>query len=113
MLALLLLLAAPCLAGAPGAAPRGEPQLRHDQSTDTMLTLAGYTSEVHKVVTPDGYVLTMYRWERQEGGEPSAFPTGPWARGQSSSCSMDCWTARPPGQRPDALSHDMGLKHVL
>merc|ERR1711953_826988 len=34
---------------------------RHDLSTDTMITLAGYQSETHKVVTPDGYILTLYR----------------------------------------------------
>merc|ERR1711971_288173 len=34
---------------------------RHDLSTDTMITLAGYESETHKVVTPDGYILTLYR----------------------------------------------------
>ena len=28
---------------------------------DTMITLAGYQSETHKVVTPDGYILTLYR----------------------------------------------------
>ena len=26
-----------------------------------MITLAGYQSETHKVVTPDGYILTLYR----------------------------------------------------
>jgi len=34
---------------------------RHDLNTDTMITLAGYQSETHKVVTPDGYILTLYR----------------------------------------------------
>merc|ERR1711971_921861 len=34
---------------------------RHDLSTDTMITLAGFESETHKVVTPDGYILTLYR----------------------------------------------------
>ena len=26
-----------------------------------MITLAGYQAETHKVVTPDGYILTLYR----------------------------------------------------
>merc|ERR1712037_658872 len=34
---------------------------RHDLNTDTMITLAGYQAETHKVVTPDGYILTLYR----------------------------------------------------
>merc|ERR1712121_434670 len=34
---------------------------RHDLSTDTMITLAGYQAESHKVVTPDGYIHTLYR----------------------------------------------------
>ena len=28
-----------------------------------MITLAGYQAETHKVVTPDGYILTLYRLE--------------------------------------------------
>merc|ERR1712168_47596 len=34
---------------------------KHDLNTDTMITLAGYQAETHKVVTPDGYILTLYR----------------------------------------------------
>jgi len=34
---------------------------RHDLSTDAMITLAGYQAETHKVITPDGYILTLYR----------------------------------------------------
>ena len=30
---------------------------------DTMITLAGYQAETHKVVTPDGYILTLYRFD--------------------------------------------------
>jgi len=33
---------------------------RHDLSTDTMITMAGYEAETHKVVS-DGYILTLYR----------------------------------------------------
>ena len=28
---------------------------------DAMITLAGYQAETHKVITPDGYILTLYR----------------------------------------------------
>ena len=38
---------------------------------DAMITLAGYQAETHKVITPDGYILTLYRlvrnWDCQRG----------------------------------------------
>jgi len=37
------------------------PHLTHDLETDTMITLAGYQAETHKVATPDHYVLTIHR----------------------------------------------------
>jgi lysosomal acid lipase/cholesteryl ester hydrolase len=54
MLLLLLLLPAWGLAG-----QKHTP--KHDLETDTMITLAGYKSEAHKVVTEDKYILTIHR----------------------------------------------------
>ena len=35
-----------------------------------MVTWHGYTLETHKVITEDGYVLTMHRIPRERGGNP-------------------------------------------
>jgi len=37
------------------------PHLRHDLETDTMITLAGYKAETHKIFTADDYILTVHR----------------------------------------------------
>merc|ERR1719228_169864 len=37
------------------------PHLRHDLETDTMITLAGYKAETHKILTADGYILKIHR----------------------------------------------------
>lgn len=36
----------------------------------TMIGVAGYDAESHKVVTEDGYVLTIYRWEKKQARAP-------------------------------------------
>ena len=36
----------------------------HAPPQDAMITLAGYQAETHKVITPDGYILTLYRLVR-------------------------------------------------
>ena len=40
------------------------PMLNTPQTT--MIGVAGYDAESHKVVTEDGYVLTIYRWEKKK-----------------------------------------------
>ena len=40
-----------------------------------MIGVAGYDAESHKVVTEDGYVLTIYRWEKKKKEKKQARAT--------------------------------------
>merc|ERR1712080_455061 len=59
--------APPLLPPGPGPVPGGSlpqdqyPHLQHDLDTDTIITLAGYKAETHKVKTSDDYILTLHR----------------------------------------------------
>ena len=70
---------------------------------DTMITLAGYQAETHKVVTPDGYILTLYRLEISAEMKIDTFCfQGLWAVALWSTCSMAWRTALLHGE---ALAH--------
>merc|ERR1712080_203787 len=63
ILPLLLFLLATCphLSQGREALREHYPHLQHDLDTDTMITLAGYRAETHKLMTSDKYLPTLHR----------------------------------------------------